>query len=80
METQSEETKMALIQSDVAYIKATLGKIERALEMIMGNYLSKVEFDLFKNGEWWTVKMLVYGTVGTVLAAVIAFLLHGGKL
>lgn len=80
MEKHSDETKFALIQNDIAYIKESLVKIEKTIDLIASNYLSKAEFDLFKNGEYWVIRTLVYGSVATILTAVTAYLLKGGKL
>lgn len=60
----SDETKLAVIQNDLAYIKEKLTSVETK---VSSNYVSKEEFD--------PVKKIVYGLVGLILVAVVGALI-----
>ena len=59
-----DTTKLAVLQNDIAYIKATVVKIERLVE---DKYVTKVEFE--------PIKRIVYGIVGLVLVGVLTAVL-----
>jgi hypothetical protein len=60
----SDETKLAVIQNDLNYIKEKLASVENK---VSSNYVSKQEFD--------PVKIIVYGLVGLILVAVVGALI-----
>ena len=60
---QSDETKLAVIQTDLTYIKEKLN----ALDIKVGaHYVSKEEFE--------PIKKIVYGLVSLILIAVVGAL------
>jgi len=58
--TGVEEVKIAVICNDMEYVKKTLEKIDRRLEL---DYITKTEFE--------PIKKIVYGLVMLVLTAVV---------
>lgn len=61
--TQSDETKLAVIQTDLTYIKEKLNAVDNK---VSSNYVSKEEFD--------PIKKIVYGMVSLILIAVVGAL------
>ncbi len=61
---QSDETKLAVIQTDLAYIKEKLNTVD---QKVTAHYVSKEEFD--------PIKKIVYGMVSLILIAVVGALL-----
>lgn len=59
MVKQSDETRMALIQNDIGYIKKQVDAID---EKVSEHYVSRVEFE--------PIRRIVYGLVGIILVAV----------
>lgn len=60
---QSDETKLAVIQTDLTYIKEKLNAVDNK---VSSSYVSKEEFD--------PIKKIVYGMVSLVLIAVVGAL------
>lgn len=60
---QSDETKLAVIQNDLTYIKEKMNAIDTKVSQ---GYVSKEEFE--------PVKKIVYGLVSLVLIAVVGAL------
>lgn len=60
---QSDETKLAVIQTDLTYIKEKLNAVDNK---VSSNYVSKEEFD--------PIKKIVYGMVSLILIAVVGAL------
>lgn len=60
---QSDETQLALLQQDVAYIKTAVEKIDTK---VSSHYVSRDEFE--------PIKKIVYGLVGLILVAVVGAL------
>jgi len=69
---QSNEIKIAVIGTDISYIKKELEEISRKLDEMGTHYLTITEFLIFKKGEWATVRNVVYGLVSLILTSVIA--------
>lgn len=63
MTNQSDETKLAVIQTDLTYIKEKLNAVDNK---VSSSYVSKEEFD--------PIKKIVYGMVSLVLIAVVGAL------
>jgi hypothetical protein len=63
MATQSEETKLAVIQTDLTYIKEKLNAVDNK---VSSHYVSKEEFE--------PIKKIVYGLVSLILIAVVGAL------
>lgn len=75
---QSDETRIAVISTDIGYIKQKMDSIEKKLEEMTNQYISRVEFDGFKNGEYRVIRYLVFGCALMILTAVVGRLL--GKI
>lgn len=60
---QSDETKLAVIQTDLTYIKEKLNAVDNK---VSSHYVSKEEFD--------PIKKIVYGLVSLILIAVVGAL------
>ncbi len=63
MTNASEETKLALLQNDITYIKEKLNAVD---SKVSSSYVSKEEFD--------PIKKIVYGMVSLILIAVVGAL------
>lgn len=63
MPDQSDETKLAVIQTDLTYIKEKLNAVDNK---VSSHYVSKEEFE--------PIKKIVYGMVGLILVAVVGAL------
>ncbi len=63
MANQSDETKLAVIQTDLTYIKEKLNAVDNK---VSSYYVSKEEFE--------PIKKIVYGVVSLVLVAVVGAL------
>ena len=63
MANQSDETKLAVIQTDLTYIKEKLNAVDNK---VSSHYVSKEEFD--------PIKKIVYGLVSLILVAVVGAL------
>lgn len=61
--TQSDETKLAVIQTDLTYIKEKLNAVDTK---VSSHYVSKEEFE--------PIKKIVYGLVSLILIAVVGAL------
>lgn len=64
MANQSDETKLAVISTNVDFIKAEVSEIKRIQQ---SNFVSKDEFE--------PIKRLVYGVVGLIMVAVVGAVL-----
>ena len=60
---QSDETKLAVMQTDLTYIKEKLNAVDTKVST---HYISKEEFE--------PIKRIVYGMVGLILVAVVGAL------
>lgn len=63
MPNQSDETKLAVIQTDLTYIKEKLNAVDNK---VSSYYVSKEEFE--------PIKKIVYGLVSLILVAVVGAL------
>lgn len=63
MPDQSDETKLAVIQTDLTYIKEKLNAVDNK---VSSHYVSKEEFE--------PIKKIVYGLVSLILIAVVGAL------
>lgn len=63
MANQSDETKLAVIQTDLTYIKEKLNAVDNK---VSSNYVSKEEFE--------PIRKIVYGLVSLILIAVVGAL------
>lgn len=63
MPRESNETKLAVIQNDITYIKDKLNSVDTK---VSSHYVSKEEFE--------PIKKIVYGLVGLILVAVVGAL------
>lgn len=61
--SQSDETKLAVIQTDLTYIKEKLNAVDTK---VSSHYVSKEEFE--------PIKKIVYGLVSLILIAVVGAL------
>ena len=61
---QSDETKLAVIQNDVTYIKEKMNAIDTK---VSSGYVTKEEFE--------PIKKIVYGVVSLILVAVVGALI-----
>lgn len=64
MANQSDETKLAVIQTDLTYIKEKLNAVDNK---VSSHYVSKEEFE--------PIKKIVYGLVSLILVAVVGALI-----
>ena len=64
MANQSDETKLAVIQTDLTYIKEKLNAVDNK---VSSHYVSKEEFE--------PIKRIVYGLVSLILVAVVGALI-----
>lgn len=64
MANQSDETKLAVIQTDLTYIKEKLNAVDNK---VSSHYVSKEEFE--------PIKKIVYGLVSLILTAVVGALI-----
>lgn len=60
---QSDETKLAVIQTDLTYIKEKLNAVD---QKVSTHYVSKEEFE--------PIRKIVYGMVSLILIAVVGAL------
>lgn len=63
MPNQSDETKFAVMQTDLTYIKEKLNAVD---QKVSSSYVSKEEFE--------PIKKIVYGMVSLILIAVVGAL------
>lgn len=63
MPEPSDETKLAVIQNDLTYIKEKLNAVD---QKVSTHYVSKEEFE--------PIKKIVYGVVSLILIAVVGAL------
>jgi tetrahydromethanopterin S-methyltransferase subunit G len=64
MANSSDNTKIALIQQDISYMKDKLDNVD---QKISTHYVSREEFE--------PIKKIVYGMVGLILVAVVGALI-----
>lgn len=63
MNELTDETKLAVMQTDLTYIKEKLNAVD---QKVSTHYVSKEEFE--------PIKKIVYGMVGLILVAVVGAL------
>lgn len=64
MPNPTDETKLAVMQNDLTYIKEKLNAVD---QKVSTHYVSKEEFE--------PIRKIVYGVVGLILIAVVGALL-----
>lgn len=65
----STETKLAVLQNDISYIKE---KIRTVDDKVSNSYVTKEEFD----AKFGPVQKIVYGLVGVILLAVFGAIIN----
>ena len=68
MADQSDETKLAVIQTDLTYIKEKLNAVDNK---VSSNYVSKEEFEPIKNIVYGLVSLILVAVVGALVAIVV---------
>ena len=68
MANQSDETKLAVIQTDLTYIKEKLNAVDNK---VSSNYVSKEEFEPIKNIVYGLVSLILVAVVGALVAIVV---------
>jgi transcriptional regulator with AAA-type ATPase domain len=71
MTSQSEETKLAVVQNELSNINKRLDDIASMLNGFAANYVTKLEFEIWKKGEYAVIRALVFGMAGLILLTVI---------
>lgn len=65
---QSDETKLAIFQRDLTYIKEKLDDVD---QKVSTHYVSKDEFEPIKKIVYGLVSLILVGVVGALLAIVV---------
>ena len=68
MANQSDETKLAVIQTDLTYIREKLNAVDNK---VSSNYVSKEEFEPIKNIVYGLVSLILVAVVGALVAIVV---------
>jgi hypothetical protein len=68
MPDTSDETKLALLQNDITYIKEKLNAVD---SKVSSSYVSKEEFDPIKKIVYGMVSLILIAVVGAVVALVV---------
>lgn len=68
---QTVEVKIELIAKDISYIRDEVKEIKADVKSLTGIYITKDEFKSFIDGEFATVKRVVYGAIGIIITAFI---------
>lgn len=76
MTQPTEQTKIAVVARDIEYIRKDLGEIKQSIKDQAGIFITRQEFDDFKNTDFNNVKKIVYGGVSLVLIAVVGAILN----
>lgn len=71
MANLSDETKLAVMQTDLTYIKEKLNAVDTK---VSSNYVSKEEFEPIRRIVYGVVSLILVAVVGAIVALVI-----GGK-
>jgi hypothetical protein len=71
MSNVSDETKLAVMQTDLTYIKEKLNAVDTK---VSSNYVSKEEFEPIRKIVYGVVSVILIAVVGAVVALVV-----GGK-
>lgn len=66
-----DDTKIALIGKDIAYIQKDILEIKTDIRTMGGQFVPRSEFEEFKKTDFGNVKKLIYGLVGLTLTAVV---------
>jgi hypothetical protein len=64
---ESQETRLAVMQNDITYIK---GEVEDIKRLVIDGYITKAEFDPIKKIVYGMVALLLTGVVGAILALI----------
>lgn len=65
---ENTDIKIAIIQTDLAYIKAKIDGVDKKVDLLGTQYVSRAEFE--------PIKRIVYGLVSLILIAVIVAILN----
>lgn len=68
MSNVSEETKLAVIQTDLTYIKEKLNTVD---QKVSTHYVSKDEFEPIKKIAYGLVSLILVAVVGAMVALVV---------
>lgn len=68
MSNQSEETKLAVMQTDLTYIKEKLNAVDTK---VSSHYVTKEEFEPIKRIVYGVVSLILTAVVGAVVALVV---------
>ncbi len=68
MPEQSDETKLAIMQNDLTYIKEKLNTVDNKVST---HYVSKEEFEPIKKIVYGVVSLILVGVVGALVALVV---------
>jgi len=68
---QSDEIKIAVIGTDISYIKKELEEISKKLDEMGTQHLTVTEFLIFKKGEFLLVRNIVFGLISLILTSVV---------
>jgi hypothetical protein len=68
MSNLSDETKLAVMQTDLTYIKEKLNAVDTK---VSSNYVSKEEFEPIRKIVYGVVSLILVAVVGAVVALVL---------
>ena len=68
---QTDEIKIAVIGTDISYIKKELEEISKKLDEMGTQHLTVTEFLIFKKGEFMLIRNIVFGLISLILTSVI---------
>ena len=68
---QTDEIKVAVISTDISYIKKELEGISKKLDEMGTQHLTVTEFLIFKKGEFMLIRNIVFGLISLILTSVI---------
>ena len=66
-EVRKEDIKVAIMQSDIGYIKKSVDSITRNLENLDTRYVTRIEFSPIKNIVWGAVTLILIGLLGAIV-------------
>lgn len=72
--TETDETKIALINNNIQYIQRDISTINTSIKELTGVYVTRQEFSDFTKGDFATIKRVVYGAVGVILLGFVGAL------
>jgi len=64
----NDQTKLAVIATDISYMKEKLTRIDSQL---LGNFVTKEEFEPIKKIVYGLVGLILVGVVGAILALIL---------